>query len=194
MFNRRANIFVQVLFNNYTYVFLFTAVYIGLNMMQTTVSIILTILILRISHSGSSRPVPGCVRVLVLHCLAGLVCMCRTSRSRDRPNKIIPTKEKDDVLVLEDVNQKKTSLPGDGAIRCVLSDDVMEMLSRADDIVTSRCHDEKDREDWLEVGRVLDRFFFFFFFLLILAEIGGFVTAIVFKLDSTAIYESFSEK
>ncbi len=165
---------------------------------QTCLSLLLTIWIVNIFHRFPIRPVPGCVRSLVLGCLARMVCM----RQTERPE---PSDRNSDTLLrhltgyptMFHANEPSGISPKFGrfsaemdgkdqfphprrmihAIGSTYND--REMTLPADVIQYIRVIMRKDKErsesqqmkdEWMLVARVLDRVFFWIMMAMVVVE------------------------
>ncbi len=150
-----------------------------MNMMQTMLAILITIMILRV---GS---VPGWVRNLVLNRLAKVVCIHTCTRVEPSRGTLTEATTMDgthskrgSASILETAGTQ--DLPTASTIACKLSPEVMEILVRAHDSSKSREQEAEIQGEWMEVARALDRLCFILFLVISVVEIAAFALTIFF--------------
>ncbi len=170
----------------------FSAIYILGSMAQTCLSLLLTIWIVSIFHHFPVQPVPGCVRGLVLNCLARVLCLYQESSKDNNQNDFDQAKTDHHGygfspyhLMLPRISKESwqrrritDSLPSqtkdqgrDGEMSPQLA---AYFRYRAERYYGDRREDQL-KEDWKLVARVLDRLFAWFMLLVFFAEIGLFM-------------------
>ncbi|KAI8505529.1 Neuronal acetylcholine receptor subunit beta-4 [Branchiostoma belcheri] len=125
-----------------------------------TISLLLTILVLRLSHPGHpSRPLPRCLRLLLLHYMANFFCMCDIAKEtpRRRGNHDLLHDAEDTELREFRRDIRYENARHDSTTRRSL---LQQISSQVEDISTCLQDHVKDGEkegEWKMAALVLDR-------------------------------------
>ena len=138
-------------------------------------SLVITIGILNVYHHNPSRPVPSWIRTLILRGLARVLCM-HTDDVTPKKNIVRPV---DDVHVEDLVDDKKPPVPNNA----LLPPEILMYVSNLIEKGREADHQDQNREEWIMVGKVLDKTCLVFFMALITITAAVLLPIMDFKGD-----------
>ena len=140
-----------------------SAWYVVAAMNMTGISLVLTIFVLSICHHSPSKPIPVWLDKLVLQVLARLLCMHTHLSTRISPaDSIIQPSDDDLEKNADNVRQpawEKVEMIADDDRCSLLPPDVLKYLRSCMKKEKEKDRIETNREQWITLGKVIDRFF-----------------------------------
>jgi hypothetical protein len=147
---------------------------------QTTVSLIVTVIILNIYHRAPHKPVPPRVKRAVFGPVTTMLCMRGELNIMPTTAKVSPTKHDDTSLAFAldngirmqeiDVVNDKGVLPTQDAIPNDVIIYIRWLISRAQEQEV----EDKNKSEWIALAKVLDRFMLYIFLILAVLEMSIF--------------------
>ena len=155
----------------FTCYFNVSAWYVVATMNMAGISLMLTISVLNIYHHSPSKPIPVWLDRLVLKSLARILCMRTHLTTGSTPTET--TLQHEDSEVEKNTDEvrkphwKKVEMISDDQKFSLLPPDILKYVRNIMEKEKKKDRIEANRDQWIAVGKVIDRFFLVMWFIVI---------------------------